>query len=288
MWIGHAALVYATFFVMLTWLHHRLVSKGQTAKTHIGWLGVTVFLAAISVYQLLLYSTELPQLISQAGALLLYGTELPQLGKFLEWFIYNNWVTSIDFIVFTVYTVGLIIFFFGVKSLRYFLAPIIYSVALVCAFLVDAAYPNARTLQWWIYGIVFLVANLLQIFRVNVTYSKDVLYTKSGGVLVGWPCAGIHSLLIYTAVAYSFLQNLDISRLRKFIYLFLGLIGTYIVNILRIAAIIFGNYYFNWNIYMMHMYMGELFFIAWIVFFLFMVVMIERRRGKTKEAPSAK
>jgi len=195
-------------------------------------------------------------------------------------------MVSIDFIVFTVYAVGLITSFFGVKSLKYFLGPIIYSVALICVFLIDAAYPLTQftIFQQWVPAIVFLVANLLRALRVNVTYSKDVLYTpKSGAIVIGWPCAGVHSLLIYTAVAYSFLQTLTISRVRKLIYLSIGFFGTYMTNILRIAVIIFGNYYFNWDIYMIHYYAGELFFIIWVVAF---HGGYDREKEETKQRPT--
>jgi len=282
-WIGYAALIYAAFFVILTWLYYRMAPKEEKrAETRVAWPQVILFLAGISVYQLLLYGTELPQLIYRAGvALGLRDAPTPALSL--------NWTVSIDFIVFTVYTVGLTTSFFNVKSLKYFLGPIIYSVALISAFLIDAAYPLGKitVLQQWVPAIVFLVANFLRALRVNVTYSKDVLYTPSGVIVVGWPCAGIHSLLIYTAVAYSFLQTLEISKVRKLIYLIIGFFGTYMINILRIAVIIFGNYYFNWDIYMMHYYAGELFFIVWIVVFLFLVIMTERRRVKAKKTTPA-
>jgi len=282
MWVGYAALTYAAFFVVLTWLYYRIVSKEKRAETRVVWVGVISFLGGISVYQLLLYGTELPQLIYQAGSALgLRDAPTPALS--------HNWMVSIDFIVFTVYAVGLITSFFGVKSLKYFLGPIIYSVALICVFLIDAAYPLTQftIFQQWVPAIVFLVANLLRALRVNVTYSKDVLYTpKSGAIVIGWPCAGVHSLLIYTAVAYSFLQTLTISRVRKLIYLSIGFFGTYMTNILRIAVIIFGNYYFNWDIYMIHYYAGELFFIIWVVAFLFMVVTIERKKKPSKGQPT--
>jgi len=275
MWGGYATVVYTAFFVVLTWLHHCLVSKEQSAKTHVFWLGIIFFIAGISVYQFLLYSTELPNLINQIGAALGF------MPNPWNW----NWRISIDLIVFTVYMVGLIISFFGFKFLKYFLGPILYSSILVCALLIDAAYPLFTVLQWWVPGIVFLVANLLRVFGVNVTYSKDVFLNTSPPVSVGWPCAGIHSLLIYTAVAYSFLQNLNISRTRKLIYLSMGFLGTYMVNILRIAAIVFANLRFNVDIMTFHYYAGELFFIMWILVFLFVVVMIERR-SRTKDPSS--
>lgn len=275
-WIGYASLAYATFFLILTWLNHRLVSKEQTAKTRIPWLHVVSLLVAISVYQILLYSTALPQMISQAGEAL--GIHEPK-------YLFSHWPVLIDFSIFVVYTVGLIGFFFGVKALKFFIGPIIYLVAFICTVIIDIKYPffDFLLLQWWVPGIVFIVAHFLRALGVNVTHGDNWLMTpRSGPIMIAWPCAGIHSLLIYTAVAYSFLQNLYISRVRKLVYVYVGFFGTYLVNILRIATIMLANYYYNVDIQVTHSYLGELFFITWIVVFLFVVVMIERRKGKAK------
>lgn len=279
-WVGYATLVYATFFLILTWLNYRLVSKEQTAKTRIPWLFVVPLLAAISIYQILLYSTALPQTLSQVGEVLgIQGS------KYLS----QHWPILVDFSIFTVYTIGLITFFFGFKALKRFIGPIIYLVGFIGIVIIDIKYPflDFVVLQQWVPVIVFIVAHFLRALGVNVTYGKNSLYTpRSGTVIIAWPCAGVHSLLIYTAVAYSFLQNLGISRTKKLIYVSLGFLGTYMVNILRVTAIIVSNHYFGVNINVAHSYMGELFFITWIMIFLFVVVMIERRKGKTKETPS--
>jgi len=281
-WIGYASLVYSAFFLLLTWLNYRLISKEETVNPNIPWLYVVSLLAAISVYQILLYSTALPQMISQAGeALGIHGS------KYLSF----HWPILIDFSIFTVYTVGLIKFFFGFKALKRFIGPIIYLVAFIGTLIIDIAYPfmDFVVLQMWVPVITFMVLHILRALGVDATYGsygKSSLYTpRSGTVIIAWPCAGVHSLLIYTAVVYSFLQNLDISRTRKLIYVSLGFLGTYMVNILRVTAIIVSPY-FGVSINLAHSYAGELFFITWIVVFLFVVVVIERRRRKAKEVPS--
>ncbi len=275
-WVGYASLIYATFFLILTWLNYRLISKEQTAKINIPWLYVVPLLAAISIYQILLYSTALPQMISQAGeALGIQGS------KYLSF----HWPILIDFSIFTIYIIGLITSFFGVRALKFFVGPVIYLVSFICIVIIDIRYPflDFVVLQRWVPVIVFIVAHLLRVLGVNVTYGENFLYNpRSGMVVIAWPCAGVHSLLIYTAVAYSFLQNLDISKTRKLIYVSLGFLGTYMVNILRVTAIIVSNYYFGVNVNVAHHYAGELFFVIWILVFLFLVVTIERRKQKKR------
>lgn len=92
-----------------------------------------------------------------------------------------------------------------------------------------------------------------------------------------WPCAGIHSLFIYTFVILIFLKDSPLSLIGKAVCLAVGAVGTFFVNVLRIVSII--------NIYIamgpaagdyFHNYYGELFFLAWLVAYLFALVIIQR------------
>jgi exosortase/archaeosortase family protein len=92
-----------------------------------------------------------------------------------------------------------------------------------------------------------------------------------------WPCAGIHSLFIYTFVILIFLKGSPLSLTGKAACLAVGAVGTFFVNVLRIVSII--------NIYIamgpaagdyFHNYYGELFFLAWIVVYLFALVFVQR------------
>jgi len=288
MWIGYAVFAYIAFFVVLTWLFYRQVPKKQAAETRVFWPGVLAFFAGICIYQILIYSGVLPQYISNLGTTL----GIPE-----GWWLDVSWSTAIDLLAFTLYMIGLIMSFFGVKSLRYFLGPVLYSSALVVFFIIDAAYPqNAladAAFEFFVPGIVSMAVGLLQMLGVNVGISSTIgsgnvmVIRKFGRIIpvaVNWPCAGIHSLLIYTAISVAFLQFLGISKLRKLIYALIGFFGTIFVNILRITTIVFASFYssadynaFISNLQLFHAYSGELFFIAWIVIFLFAVVLVERR-----------
>jgi len=54
---------------------------------------------------------------------------------------------------------------------------------------------------------------------------------------IGWPCAGVQNLFIYTCVILLFLKKSTIPLTKKTIILVIGAIGTYVVNILRIVSI---------------------------------------------------
>ncbi|HVP92275.1 MAG TPA: exosortase/archaeosortase family protein, partial [Acidobacteriota bacterium] len=97
------------------------------------------------------------------------------------------------------------------------------------------------------------------------------------GFLIYWPCAGVYSLFIYTFVILLFLKNSPMSLLGKLGCFVIGAVGTFFVNVLRIISII--------NIYVtqgaaaggiFHSYYGELFFLAWIVFYLFALLFVQR------------
>ena len=55
---------------------------------------------------------------------------------------------------------------------------------------------------------------------------------------IGWPCAGVESLIIYTVTTSLFLKNSKFSSMQKFAYFIFGAIVTYLINILRITTIL--------------------------------------------------
>jgi exosortase/archaeosortase family protein len=66
-------------------------------------------------------------------------------------------------------------------------------------------------------------------------------YDSSGNLLiqyaVGWPCAGVQSLLIYTFVVLIFLKKTAAPLSHKAAYFVFGALVTYFVNILRVVSI---------------------------------------------------
>jgi thaumarchaeosortase len=93
---------------------------------------------------------------------------------------------------------------------------------------------------------------------------------------VGWPCAGVQSLLLFTLITLVFFKKTAIPRDRKINYFLIGAAGTYLTNVLRISSffVISLNYGSEAGSVFHNVY-GELYFIAWMFLFLMMVIAIQ-------------
>jgi exosortase/archaeosortase family protein len=101
---------------------------------------------------------------------------------------------------------------------------------------------------------------------------------------VAWPCAGVESLLIFTAVALLFTQQLPISWKAKTGYVVAGATVAYIINILRIVTLFTIGMQFGVNsdqVQMFHNTYGALYSLIWIVAYpLIILVSDSLRRNK--------
>jgi thaumarchaeosortase len=94
-----------------------------------------------------------------------------------------------------------------------------------------------------------------------------VLYVSgssgSVGFGIGWPCAGVQSLFIYTCVILLFLKKSAIPMIQKIVYFIIRIVSIYIIAInqdMR-AAQVFHDYY------------GELYSITWITAYLIIIIL---------------
>jgi exosortase/archaeosortase family protein len=137
-----------------------------------------------------------------------------------------------------------------------------------------------------IQGFVPFISSIVSFIMQRLGYAVQMVVLQDGavqmlvngyGFLVYWPCAGVYSLFIYTFVILLFLKNSPMSLLGKLGCFVIGAVGTFFVNILRIVSVISitinqgdttGEYFHN--------YYGELYFLAWIVFYLFALAFVQR------------
>jgi thaumarchaeosortase len=85
---------------------------------------------------------------------------------------------------------------------------------------------------------------------------------------IAWPCAGIESLLIFTAVALLFLTQMKMSWKAKIGYFAVGVAITYFINIMRIATIFTLAMQYgvtSYEVQNFHFYYGPLYAMAWII-----------------------
>lgn len=83
-----------------------------------------------------------------------------------------------------------------------------------------------------------------------------------------WNCIGWQSLLFFLITAFVSLQGDKYSNFSKFKALIIGLLGTFLVNLFRIAFVALVAYYFGQNVAIIfHDYGSTLAVIAWLFFF---------------------
>jgi exosortase/archaeosortase family protein len=121
-------------------------------------------------------------------------------------------------------------------------------------------------------------------FKASMYYGPQVSGTliniyPDNSATVNWPCAGIHSLFLFTLIMILLLRKTDLTLFRKTVYFIFGLAVTYLVNVLRIVVyflILLSNGKEAAAIY--HRDYGELLFIAWIGLYILLIVCIEKFR----------
>ncbi|PVX25436.1 MAG: hypothetical protein CW691_04640 [Candidatus Bathyarchaeum sp.] len=107
--------------------------------------------------------------------------------------------------------------------------------------------------------------------------------SRSYSAIVSWSCAGSHSLFIYSFMIMLFLRGINISLNRKMIYVVVGAVGTFFVNILRIVSILLAGVNSGASLAAtFHEFYGEFFFIAWMFIYLTLLYLLETRFFRKK------
>ena len=103
---------------------------------------------------------------------------------------------------------------------------------------------------------------------------------------VFWPSAGVHSVIIYSLEMMAFLLKMNIQRNRKAMYFCLGILGTIVINLIRIFSLSIFALKVSTNpveFEEYHSIAGEIMFLPWLFAFLLIVTAIETKRLRKKE-----
>lgn len=207
-----------------------------------------------------------------------------------------SWTWMWDFIILAIFVMVVLTIYFGKRWIRIAPAGPIFLGGSAIILSLDAFFPY-DTLGPLQYVVPFLVqANvwLIGVFDLGMATARDNIMFLRGDhgsmvLQVFWPSAGVHSVIIYSLVMGAFLLKMNIARKRKSIYFTLGIIGTIIVNMIRIFSL---SWYAlkvttnseKWEEF--HSVAGEIMFLPWLFVFLLIVILIESRRLKKLESQS--
>jgi len=205
-----------------------------------------------------------------------------------------SWTWMWDFIIMGIFVIVALSIYFGKRWIRIAPAGPIFLGGSAIILSLDAFFPY-DTLGPLQYVVPYLVQTnvwLITALDLGTATARDNIMFLKGDfgpmvLQVFWPSAGVHSIIIYSLVMGAFLLKMNIPRKRKSIYFALGIVGTIIVNMIRIFSL---SWYAlkvttdakQWEEF--HSVAGEIMFLPWLFLFLLLVITIESRRLKKLES----
>jgi len=274
--------LFAFVFLMLEWydvrrlLEFRLVRKRK--------LGIAVLACLVAAYFVVVYALNQNVLVAQFGAKLGYSST-PQI---------LSWTRMWDYIIYAFFISAVVSLWLGIKGLRQFPTPIVFLSGMAFILLLDASFPygSMESLQFLMQPILMVTVFLLRAVGVRVDlvgYESLAVWGNKGFLFINmyWQCAGILSMTIYLLVIVILMVKLETSVLRKLIYVVLGAIGTFLINIIRIFLIIYYGAFIDINLRMFHESIGEVLFTIWIVIYLVTITSIETHSAKNVKSDAS-
>ena len=205
-----------------------------------------------------------------------------------------SWEWFWDFLVITIFAISASILMFGKKWIRIVIAGPVFLAGSAIILSLDAFFPydTLGPLQYFVPHLVQTNVWIINAFELGTATARDNLMFLQGdhgpfALQVFWPSAGVHSVVIYSLVMMAFLLKMNIKRNRKFMYFGLGILGTIIINMIRIFSLSVFALKVSTNpveFEEYHSVAGEIMFLPWLFGFLLVVTIIETKRMKKKEA----
>lgn len=208
----------------------------------------------------------------------------------------HSWTWMWDFVIMAIFMVAVLYIFFGRRWIRVAPAGPIFLSGTAIILSLDAFFPY-DTLGPLQYVVPYLVqANvwLVGALDLGTAVARDNMMLLRGdhgsmALRVFWPSAGVHSIIIFSLVIGAFMLKMNIPSRRKLIYFGLGIVGTIIINMIRIFSL---SWYalkvtadpVAWEEY--HKIAGEIMFLPWLFAFILVVMLIESRRLRRLDTQS--
>jgi exosortase/archaeosortase family protein len=217
-------------------------------------------------------------------------------------FFANLMPLSIEYLLFTFFFALILLVGYDMGYVRKYAISTFFLGLIGFIYMSDNLYPNGKwtPLQLPVFPTTNLAASILNLmgFRTTITVlqptSENGLMPyllvqdpmkpveRMAGFLVGWPCAGVESLLIYTVTILLFLSKSAIPLKLKVAYFFIGAVVTYLINVLRIVTI-FVIAINGGDFRAFHDYYGQLYSISWIIAYPLILVGISTLWVKIRE-----
>lgn len=189
------------------------------------------------------------------------------------------------------------------KFLKRFRSPGLYMILLTAIFYiliysgVDEYLFQTSLAKWLTQATAVIVTALVKLFGLEIldtNWSDEhvlTIITYNGAlgqsqIGIDARCSGIHSLTIFIAIF--FLMIFEARKRLKWDYkiiliVLIGIVGTYLVNLLRVIIIFIINYYKGWDVAgPIHNYLGYVFLMIWVPIFWLLILPWGEKEKKKK------
>ncbi|MEA2089436.1 MAG: exosortase/archaeosortase family protein [Thermoproteota archaeon] len=287
-----------TLYLLFLWLlllefilaRDKLPRKEFVSFKHWRTLVLTALAAAPTIYVIITNLGPYVVTTNLGSYAITTNQGIIELGKLLgitgDYFLKFSWPLSVEYLIFSVLFALFIWFIYKVDGLIRFSVSLFFLGAIGGVYMADAVYPSGAFTPFQAL-VPFTASSAEKVLNwmgyktwLTTTIQKGVelptlcVWENSHPVAyaIGWPCAGIQSLFIYTFTTLLFLKDMDMHTTTKAIYFVIGAVGTYIVNILRIVSIfLIRMHQGEAAAYTFHDFYGELYSMTWIILYLLII-----------------
>lgn len=217
--------------------------------------------------------------------------------------IQESWTLMWDFIIMVLYVSICLSILYGKKGYKIAPAGLVFLAGIVVILSLDAFFPKDTLgpLQYIVpmylqidQGVIRLIDSSIMDLGPDgpLVTARDNMLTLNGlqgsmNLIVFWPSAGVHSMIIYSLIMLIFFLKMRIPFKRKLTYFIIGTIGTAVINIIRILslslfALIVSANPISWQSF--HSIAGEIIFIPWLFIYVYSVLFLENRLARKLQA----
>jgi len=185
---------------------------------------------------------------------------------------------------YTVYLFGLFLIFFKISVLNQ---------AFTAFFLIVASALAGLSFRWiesqmspTVPYYVYLFSSVLGLFGIENTMPNSttiLMYTSRGVMPLFFEsgCIGVYSLVIFSIIIVVTMLEASVSRRTKLLWSVLGLMGAFVVNIIRLLIVVVSIYFYGLDFgQRVHQVIGYVLFLSWIAIFLLLFAKRQAILGK--------
>lgn len=167
--------------------------------------------------------------------------------------IQESWTLMWDFIIMVLYVSICLSILYGKKGYKIAPAGLVFITGIVVILSLDAFFPKDTLgpLQYIVpiylqidEGVIRLIDSSIMDLGPDgpLVSARGNMLTLNGlqgsmNLIVFWPSAGVHSMIIYSLIMLIFFLKMRIPLKRKLTYFVIGTIGTTVINIIRILSL---------------------------------------------------